>query len=233
MREYFEEAKRWYYFKYVSHIKFLMFIASITIFMSLLVIFVFYVVQGTISKQERVAKVIRISYAPEMRPVMEKIEKHYHSNDINILQYSIESYINNFEVYEKTDNYYVSFIEKMKHLQKYSSKEVMKTFQNRFASDYSTKLKANGFVKLDVKNIDLNIAEESLIEKFRNLLMAQNIPDQAIIDATLYVFDGKKLHKKPVRIEMEFFFEKIQKQQNGKYNNVKFFVTNYSYVDPA
>ena len=230
MKEYFDTAKRWYYFKYVSHIKFLIFIASITISMILLVCFVFYVVQSAITKQERVIKVVTIGYDFESKPMMTKIEKHYHSNDVNILQYSIESYLNNFEVYEKTDSFYVSFIEKMKHLQKYSSREVMKVFQDKFTNEYSKKLKNNAFVKMQIKVIHLNISEQSLIDKLQNLLIAQEIPDQATIEAILYIFDGKKLEKKPVTIEMEFVFKKIQKQSNGKFGNVKFFVTNYSYV---
>ena len=229
MKEYFDSAKRWYYFKYVSHIKFLIFIASITISMILLVCFVFYVVQSAITKQERVIKVVTIGYDFESKPMMTKIEKHYHSNDVNILQYSIESYLNNFEVYEKTDSFYVSFIEKMKHLQKYSSREVMKVFQDKFTNEYSKKLKNNAFVKMQIKVIHLNISEQSLIDKLQNLLIAQEIPDQATIEAILYIFDGKKLEKKPVTIEMEFVFKKIQKQSNEKFSNVKFFVTSYSY----
>lgn len=229
MKEYFNNAKRWYYFKYVSHIKFLIFIASITISMILLVCFVFYVVQSAITKQERVIKVVTIGYDFESKPMMTKIEKHYHSNDVNILQYSIESYLNNFEVYEKTDSFYVSFIEKMKHLQKYSSREVMKVFQDKFTNEYSKKLKTNAFVKMQIKAIHLNISEQSLIDKLQNLLIAQEIPDQATIEAMIYIFDGKKLEKKPVTIEMEFVFKKIQKQSNEKFSNVKFFVTSYSY----
>ncbi len=229
MKEYFNSAKRWYYFKYVSHIRFLIFIASITISMILLVCFVFYVVQSAITKQERVVKVVTIGYDFESKPMMTKIEKHYHSNDVNILQYSIESYLNNFEVYEKTDSFYVSFIEKIKHLQKYSSREVMKVFQDKFTNDYSKRLKNNAFVKMQIKAIHLNISEESLIDKFQNLLLAQEIPDQATIEAMIYIFDGKKLEKKPVTIEMEFVFKKIQKQSNDKFGNVKFFVTSYSY----
>lgn len=229
MKEYFNSAKRWYYFKYVSHIRFLIFIASITISMILLVCFVFYVVQSAITKQERVVKVVTIGYDFESKPMMTKIEKHYHSNDVNILQYSIESYLNNFEVYEKTDSFYVSFIEKIKHLQKYSSREVMKVFQDKFTNDYSKRLKNNAFVKMQIKAIHLNISEESLIDKFQNLLLAQEIPDQATIEAMIYIFDGKKLEKKPITIEMEFVFKKIQKQSNDKFGNVKFFVTSYSY----
>ena len=229
MKEYFGNAKRWYYFKYVSHIKFLIFIASITISMILLVCFVFYVVQGAITNQERVIKVVTISYDFEAKPMMTKIEKHYHSNDINILQYSIESYLNNFEVYEKTDNFYISFIEKMKHLQKYSSREVIKVFQDKFTNEYSQQLKTNAFVKMQIKSIHLNISEESLIDKFQNLLLAHEVPDQATIEAVIYIFDGKKLEKKPVTIEMEFVFKKIQKQSNNKFSNVKFFVTSYSH----
>jgi|GEM_PF-5514099 len=229
MKEYFSNAKRWYYFKHVSQIKFVIFIASITILMIAIVCFVFYVVQGAITNQERVIKVVTISYDFEAKPMMTKIEKHYHSNDINILQYSIESYLNNFEVYEKTDNFYVSFIEKMKHLQKYSSREVIKVFQDKFTNDYSKRLKTNAFVKMQIKSINLNISEESLIDKFQNLLLAQKIPDQATIEAVIYIFDGKKLEKKPVTIEMEFVFKKIQKQSNEKFSNVKFFVTSYSY----
>jgi hypothetical protein len=197
--------------------------------MILLVCFVFYVVQSAITKQERVVKVVTIGYDFESKPMMTKIEKHYHSNDVNILQYSIESYLNNFEVYEKTDSFYVSFIEKIKHLQKYSSREVMKVFQDKFTNDYSKRLKNNAFVKMQIKAIHLNISEESLIDKFQNLLLAQEIPDQATIEAMIYIFDGKKLEKKPVTIEMEFVFKKIQKQSNDKFGNVKFFVTSYSY----
>ncbi len=230
MKEYFDNAKRWYYFKYVYHIKFLLFIASITLSMIFLVGFVFYVVQGAITKQERIVKVVPIQYDFESKPFITKVEKHYHSNDINILQYAIESYLNNFEVYEKTDNFYISFIEKMKHLQKYSSREVLNTFQNRFTNDYSKKLNGKAFVKMQIKNIHLNISEESLIDKFHNLLMAQDIPDHATIDVIIYVFDGKRLKKIPTTIEMEFVFKKIQKQSNGKFSNVKFFVTGYSYA---
>lgn len=229
MKEYFNSAKRWYYFKYVSHIRFLIFIASITISMIILIFFVFYVVQSAITKQERVIKVVTIGYDFESKPMMTRIEKHYHSNDVNILQYSIESYLNNFEVYEKTDSFYVSFIEKIKHLQKYSSREVMKVFQDKFTNDYSKRLKNNAFVKMQIKAIHLNISEESLIDKFQNLLLAQEIPDQATIEAMIYIFDGKKLEKKPITIEMEFVFKKIQKQSNDKFGNVKFFVTSYSY----
>ena len=229
MRDYFNSAKRWYYFKYVSHIKFLIFVASITISMILLVCFVFYVVQSAITKQERVVKVLSIAYDFESKPMMTKIEKHYHSNDLNILQYSIESYLKNFEVYEKTDNFYISFIEKMKHLQKYSSRDVIKVFQDKFTNEYSKQLKTNAFVKMQVKSIHLNIGEESLIDKFQNLLMAQDIPNQATIEAVIYIFDGTKLKKKPVTIEMEFVFKKIQRQGNEKFTNVKFFVTSYTY----
>jgi hypothetical protein len=229
MREYFDSAKRWYYFKYVSHIKFLIFIASITILMILLASFVFYVVQSAIAKQKRVVKVVTVGYNFESKPTMTKIEKPYYSNDINILQYSIESYLNNFEVYDKTDNFYVAFIEKMKHLQKYSSRDVMKVFQDKFTNDYSKRLKTNAFVKMQIKSIRLNISEESLIDKFRNLLMAQGIPDQATIEAIIYIFDGNKLEKSNVTIEMEFVFKKIQRQENDKFTNIKFFVTSYAH----
>ena len=82
---------------------------------------------------------------------------------------------------------------------------------------------------MQVKSIHLNIGEESLIDKFQNLLMAQDIPNQANIEAVIYIFDGKKLEKKPVTIEMEFVFKKIQRQGNEKFTNVKFFVTSYTY----
>jgi len=230
MNQYFKNSKSWYYFKYVSHIRFLILIASITVLMVSLMTFVFYIVQQEINGQERVVKVIKIDYNLELHPSIQKIEKHYHSNDINILRYSIESYLNNFEVYEKADNYYVSFIEKMKHMQKFSSRDVVKTFQDNFTNEYSTKLKNNAFVKMQIKSIKLNIAEESLVQKLRNLLIAQGIPDQATIEAVIYIFDGKKLQKKPVTIQMEFYFEKIQKGKGDHYNNIKFFVTSYSYI---
>lgn len=229
MKEYFDNAKRWYYFKYVYHIKFLLFIATITLSMIFLVCFVLYVVQGAIVNQERIAKVIPVQYDFESKPVMTKVEKHYHSNDLNILQYSIESYVNNFEVYEKTDNFYIAFIEKMKHLQKYSSRDALSTFQNRFTNDYSKKLTGNAFVKMQIQSIHFNISEESLVDKFQNLLMAQDVPDEATIEAMIYIFDGKRLKKIPTTIEISFIFKKIQRQSNGKFSNVKFFVTSYSY----
>lgn len=229
MREYFEEAKKCYYNKYIANLKFLIFTSSTTVVMVILAIFMIYLVQGTVSKQERVVKIVTIDYEVGMRPVIKNIEKYHHSNDMNVLIYAIEHYIDNFENYEKSDNQYVAYIEKLKNLQKISSKGVIKVFQDRFTSQYSTKLGNNGFVKIKIDDIALNLQDFSLISKVKNLLIAQDIPSQATVTGTLYVFNGKKLEKKPISIEISFYFEKIRKEKDGKYKNIRFFVTEYSY----
>lgn len=230
MQEYFEEAKRWYYMKYLQSLRFIIFIAVVTLLTIFLSFFALYATYETKTHQERVSKVIFTEYDVSLFPVMQKIGKHYHSNDINILLYTVRTFIENFESYPKTSNQYTAFVQKNQSMQKYTSPNVLKTLESRFNNQYSKKLENNGFVKVVIQNIDFLRNEKSLLQKMHDFLMPELIPTKARVFFTLYVFDGQKLTKKDQLIEVKFAFQEIKKQKDGTYSNIRFFVQEYTYI---
>lgn len=230
MKEYFEEAKRWYYMKYIQSLRFIFFAVITTIVAVLMSVVAVQEAYKAISKQERVTKVISTDYDLSLFPVMEKIGKYYHSNDMNILLYTIQTYVTNFESYPKSENQYTEYVQKLNHLQKYSSSAVLKIFQDKFNKEYSKKLERGGFVRAVIQGVDFDINQKSFFQSTHDFLMPTPIPKQATVSALLYIFDGTKLIKKNVTIELDVSFDKIQKQKNGKYNGIRFFVTGYRYL---
>ena len=230
MKEYFEEAKKWYYVKYIQSLRFIFFAVITTIVAILMSVFAVREAFEAIARQEKVTKVIFTDYDLSLFPVIEKIGKHYHSNDMNILLYTVRTYVENFESYPKSENQYTQYLQKAKHLQKYSSSSVLKQFQTKFNNEYSKKLERGGFVRAVIQNVDFDANQKSVFQSMHDFLMPTPIPKQAVISVLLYIFDGQKLTKKGVTIELDIFFERIQKQKDGKYNGIKFFVSGYRYL---
>lgn len=230
MQEYFDEAKKWYYMKYIQNIRFIL----IVVFIFFVVICVtFFTLKKTIdakNNQERVSKVISTNYDVTMMPGIEKIGKYYRSNDINILLYTVRTFVENFESYPKVENQYTAFVQKNQNLQKYCSTNVLQVLNNRFNKEYSKKMESNGFVKVIIQNIDFLLKEKPFLQKMRDYLMPETIPTKARIDFIVYVFDGTKLIKKNESVELNFTFSPIKKQ-NGQYNNIRFFVNEYRYIN--
>ncbi len=230
MKEYFEEAKQWYYLKYIQSIRFIAFAVMTTLIATGMSIFAVQEAYKAVAKQERVTKVIYTNHDVSLFPVMEKIGKYYHSNDMNILLYTIKTYVTNFETYEKSDNQYLAYMQKTKYMQNYSSSAVLKLLQDKFNKEYAKKLENGGFIKAAVQNVDFNANQRSFMQSIHDFLMPTPIPKQAIVTVLLYIFDGKQLSKKTIHVELNIYFEKIQKQKNGKLNDIKFFISGYRYL---
>lgn len=230
MKEYFDAAKSWYYVKYIQSLRFIIVmvvIATVAIMASFFSVQEAYTV---IIGRDPVTKVISTTYDASLFPVMEKIGKIYHSNDLNILHYTIKTYVTNFETYDKSENQHLVFIEKAKYMQDYSSSAVMKTLQDKFNNEYLGMLNNGGFVRAVVQDISFDVYKPTLLEKTYTFLMPEPIPSTAIATVMIYIFDGAKLQKRTVNIEIDFAFQKIQRQKDGRYNTIKFFVSDYKYL---
>ncbi|MFT4967781.1 MAG: hypothetical protein ACI9CD_000794 [Candidatus Deianiraeaceae bacterium] len=230
MKEYFEDAKKWYYLKYIQSLRFIFFSIIITIVAVLMSFLATKEAYDVVSSQRQVSKVIFTDYDISLFPSIQKIGRQYHSNDMNILLYTVSTYIKNFESYPKTNNQYTAYVQKVKYLQKYSSSSVISLLEKKFKEQYSIKLSNGGFVKASIQDITFNVDRKSILHSMRDFLLPEPIPKKAMAKVLLYIYDGKKILKKEVRIEMDIYFQKIQKQKNGKYNGIKFFVNSYRYV---
>jgi hypothetical protein len=230
MKEYFDDAKLWYYTKYIQSIRFV----CITFGISCVVVFVvFFATNGAykaVTGMEAVTKVIHTSYDTSLFPKINKIEHYYHSNDLNILHYTDKTFVGSFETYERSDNQHLVFVEKMKYIQSYSSASVIKVMQDKFNKEYSKILENGGFVRANVQDIYFGVDNKTAMEKLYTFLMPEPIPQNVIVTVQLYTFDGKKLTKKIVEIKLNIKFQKIQKQKDGHYNTIKFFVNDYQYL---
>lgn len=227
MEEYFKEAQKWYYTRYVRSLRFLFVIGIITL---LLIGFGIFAVQEVVqakNSQKQVSKVIFTDHDVALFSVMEKIGKYYHSNDLNILFYTLTQYIENIESYPKNSNQYSAHIQKLHNLQKYSSQNVLQQIKSTFQTEYSQKLNSGGFVRAVIQNVDFGVEEKSFTQKFHNFLLPRKIPKKANVTVLLYIFDGKALAKQTKTVEINFTFDKIQKQKDGTFNKIKFFVDGY------
>lgn len=230
MKEYFEAAKSWYYIRYIQSLRFVIVMVIITVIAIMASFFSVQEAYRVIVGRDPVTKVVNTTYDASLFPTMEKIGKLYHSNDLNILHYTIKTYVTNFETYEKSENQHLVFVEKMKYMQDYSSASVMKTLQDKFNNEYLSMLNSGGFVRAVVQEINFNVYEKTLMERGYTFLMPEPIPRKAIVTTVIYTFDGNKLNKKVSDIELDIIFQKIQRQKDGKYNTIKFFVNDYKYL---
>jgi hypothetical protein len=229
MKEYFDASKSWYYTKYIQSLRFIIIMVVIICLAVIMAFFSTNEAYNTVMSREAVTKVVHTTYDASLFPKIEKINPIYHSNDLNILYYTIKTYVTNFETYEKSENQHLVFVEKMKYMQNYSSASTIKTLQDKFNNEYSSILNSGGFVRAVVQDISFGISEKTAMEKLYTFLMPEPIPHHIIVTTELYIFDGKKLNKKTVDIELNITFQKIQKQKNGQYNTIKFFVNEYKY----
>lgn len=230
MSNYFDNAKNWYYTKYIKPLGFIAVMFCISFFVILCGLYVIYSTYKALSNQNHVTKIINFEYDLHEVLKIEQIKKYYHSNDVNILLYNIQTYVKNFETYEKSDNQYLRYIEKVDYMKNYSSSSVMNLLKNKFNKEYAQKLVKNGFVRVAIDDINFAFQKQSFINSLYNFLMPMPIPKQVMIKATLYIFDGNQLSKKHINIIMDVYFEKIHKQKNQEYNDIKFFVSGYRYV---
>lgn len=230
MREYFDSAKSWYYIKYIQSLRFIILTVSIISIATIVAFFSINQAYTTIMGMKAVSKVVHTTYDTSLFPKITKIDQYHHSNDLNILQYTIKTYITNFETYERTSNQHLSFLEKIKTMQNYSSASVIKVLQDKFNKKYATILDNGGFVRAVVRDVDFGIYEKTTMEKIYTFLMPEPVPSRVIVAVEIYVFNGKKLIKKNENIELNITFQKIHKQEDGNYSTVKFFVNEYKYL---
>jgi type IV secretory pathway component VirB8 len=179
------------------------------------------------NNQQRISKVIFTDHDVALFASMKKIGKYYHNNDLNILFYTLSQYVENLESYPKHNNQYSAHVQKLQSLQRFSSQKALNYIKETFQSDYTKKLENGGFVRVSIQNVNFDVENKSFFEKIHDFLLPQNIPTKARVTMLIYVFNGKDLKKQTKTAEISFSFDKIQKQKNGEFNKIKFFVQDY------
>lgn len=228
---YFTESKKWYFEKYLSHYKTSSMFIITAFFCIALTLYAFYIFSYELRQKHSYSGVITIdeSVTQGKLLVLDKIPNLYSSNNQNIANFFLLSFVSDYESYTNTSGLLNEINGREFIVAPHSSDTVLNAFRDRVDKIYVEEFLA-GYSRVAKAEVVYYMEDE--IEKFsiQNWFKPSVVPTRAYVDFTLSsyykgVFVSAAIH----RAFLQFYFKPIERI-DGKFSDISFVVTDYRFV---